>query len=51
MFGGTPPRTRNMSYNPKTPFDEGVRTYERSTGVALVAGWQTQRMVACPLPA
>ena len=27
----------NIGPNPKTPFDEGVRTYERGAGVALLA--------------
>ena len=30
-----PPGLATLTQNPKTPFDEGVRTYERGAGVAL----------------
>jgi hypothetical protein len=32
-----PPGLATLTQNPKTPFDEGVRTYERGAGVALLA--------------
>ena len=33
-----PPGQVTVSKNPQTPFDEGLRAYERGAGVALLAG-------------